>query len=45
MLLHRDNLFFSAYPSAALKNLFTIAYLIAGKLHFNTAPKLAGLPT
>ena len=27
------------------KNLITIAYLIAGKLHFNTAPKLAGLPT
>ena len=27
------------------KNLITIAYLIAGKLDFNTAPKLAGLPT
>lgn len=27
------------------KNLITIAYLIAGKLHFNTAPTMAGLPT
>ena len=27
------------------KNLITIAYLIAGKLTFNTAPTLAGLPT
>lgn len=45
MLLHRDNLFFSAHPSAALKNIITIAYLIAGKLNFNTVPRLAGLPT
>jgi transposase len=27
------------------KNLITIAYLIAGKLDFNTAPRLARLPT
>ena len=27
------------------KNLITMAYLIAGKLKFNTVPKLAGLPT
>ena len=27
------------------KNLITIAYLIAGKLDFNTTPRLAGLPT
>ena len=27
------------------KNLITIAYLIAGKLDFNTVPRLVGLPT
>ena len=27
------------------KNLITIAYLIAGKLDFNTVPRLDGLPT
>ncbi len=27
------------------KNLITMAYLIAGKLKFNTVPSLAGLPT
>lgn len=27
------------------KNLITMAYLIAGKLNFNNAPRLAGLPT
>lgn len=27
------------------KNLITIAYLIAGKLEFNTVPRLTGLPT
>ena len=27
------------------KNLITMAYLIAGKLEFNTVPRLAGLPT